>query len=154
MAPGLSRVVRAAGLTGACGRARGVKDPFQGALATSDGGRQWGFRYSGEGRSRWLLFTRGVRLLRQMYPGRQILRRVSDDTRLVVAEPIGDLPGTWNEVPQQARGDREGTPQLLPFSPSSRRRPGDRVWAGRLHAAADRPPDVGTYGPDPGPVAG
>ena len=65
-----------------------VKDPFQGTLATIDGGRQWGFRYSGEGRSRSLLFTRDVRLLRQMYPGRQILRRVSDDTRLVVSEPI------------------------------------------------------------------
>jgi hypothetical protein len=154
MAPGLSRVVRAAGLTGACGRARGVKDPFQGVIATSDGGRQWGFRYSGEGRSRSLFFTRDVRLLRQMYPGRQILRRVSDDTRLVVAEPIGDLPGAWNEVPQQARGDREGTPQLLPFSPSSRRRPGERVWAGRLHAAADRPPDVGTSGPDSRPAVG
>ena len=49
-----------------------VKDPFQGALATSDGGRQRGFRYPGGGRSRSLLFTRDVRLLRQMSPGWQI----------------------------------------------------------------------------------
>ena len=154
MAPGLSRVVRAAGLTGACGRARGVKDPFQGALATSDGGRQWGFRYSGEGRSRSLLFTRDVRLLRQMYPGRQILRRVSDDTRLVVAEPIGDLPGTWNEVPQQARGDREGHPSCCP----SAQAPAEGPVTGYGPGACTRRPIVPrtsghmalTRGPSPG----
>jgi hypothetical protein len=27
-----------------------------------------------------------------MHAGRQILRRVPDDTRLAVSEPIGDLP--------------------------------------------------------------
>ena len=49
-----------------------VKDPFQGTLATSYGGRLRAFRYSGEGRSRSLSFTRDVRLPRQVYPGRQI----------------------------------------------------------------------------------
>ena len=110
--------MRATGLAGACGRARGVKDPFQGTLATSDGGRLWAFRYSGEGRSRSLFFTRDVRLLRQVYPGRQILRRVSDDTRLVVCEPIGDLPAAWNEVPGASYGvigKEHG--QLLSFHP-------------------------------------
>jgi hypothetical protein len=86
-----------------------------------------------------------------MYPGRQILRRVPDDTRLVVSEPIGDLPAAWNEVPDASHGViGKGHGQLLPFTPSPRRRPGDRVRAGRLRAAADRPPDVGTSGPDPG----
>ena len=72
IAPELARVVRATGLAGACGRARGVKDPFQGTPATSDGGRLRALRYSGEGRSRSLLFTRDVRLLGQVHPGRQI----------------------------------------------------------------------------------
>jgi hypothetical protein len=40
--------------------------------ATSDGGRLRAFRYCGEGRSRSLLFTRDVRLLGQVHPGRQI----------------------------------------------------------------------------------
>jgi hypothetical protein len=91
-------------LAGARGRARGVKDPFQGTLATSDGERLRAFRYSGEGGSRSLFFTRDVRELRQMYPGRQVLRRVSDEARLVVCEPIGDLPAAWNGCPRQATG--------------------------------------------------
>ena len=86
-------------------------------------------------------------------PGGRSCGRVSGDTRLVVCEPIGDLPGAWNEMPSTLRVIGKGHPRLPPFSPSSRRRPGDRVRAGRLHAAADRPPDVGTSGPDPGPAA-
>ena len=110
--------MRATGLAGACGRARGVKDPFQGTLATSDGERLCAFCYSSEGRSRSLFFTRDVRLPRQMYPGRQILRRVSGDTRLVVCEPIGDLPAAWNEVPGASYGViGKGHGQLLPFTP-------------------------------------
>jgi hypothetical protein len=62
------------------------------------------FRYSGEGRSRSLLFTRDVRLLGQVHPGRQSLRRVFCDTRLVVCEPVGDLPAAWNEVPGASCG--------------------------------------------------
>jgi glutamine amidotransferase len=46
-----------------------------------------------------LFFTRDVRMLRQQYPDWEILREVSDDTRLVVSEPIGDLPGAWVEMP-------------------------------------------------------
>jgi hypothetical protein len=50
------------------------------------------------------VFACGVRLLRQVYPGRQVLRRVPGDARLVVCEPIGDLPAAWNGCPRQAAG--------------------------------------------------
>ena len=137
------------------GRAQGVKDPFQGTLATSDGGRLRAFRYSGEGRSRSLFFTRDVRELRQMYPGRQVLRRVPGDARLVVCEPIGDLPAAWNEVPEASCGvTGKGHGRLLPFTPGSRRKPGDRVPAGRPRAVADRPAHAGTSGPALGLAAG
>ena len=136
--------MRATGLAGACGLARGVRDPFQGMLATSDGGRLWAFRYSGEGRSGSQFLTRDVRLPGQVHPGRQILRRVSGDTRLVVCELIGDLPGAWTEVPGASHGvTGKAHGQLLSLTPGSRRRPGDRVPAGRPRAAADRPVDVG-----------
>ena len=131
-----------------------VKDPFQGTLATSDGGRLRAFRYSGEGRSRSLFFTRDVRLLRQVYPGRQILRRVSDDSRPVVCEPIGDLPGAWNEVPGASYGViGKGHGQLLSFPRAPAEGPVTGYGPG-VRAAADRPADVGTSGPDPGPAAG
>ena len=50
------------------------------------------FRYSSAGNSRSLFFTRDVPTLRWQYPDREILREVSDDARLVVSEPMGDLP--------------------------------------------------------------
>ena len=111
-------VARAIGFVEACGRQRGVEHPFQGTIATSDGQSLWAFRYSSEGKSRSLFFTRDVRLLRQQYPDREILREVSDDTRLVVSEPIGDLPGAWIEMPEAHYGViSKGGDQLLPFAP-------------------------------------
>jgi predicted glutamine amidotransferase len=111
-------VARAIGFVEACGRQRGVEYPFQGTIATGDGQSLWAFRYSSEGRSRSLFFTRDVRLLRQQYPDREILREVSDDTRLVVSEPIGDLPGAWIEMPEAHYGViSKGGDQLLPFAP-------------------------------------
>jgi predicted glutamine amidotransferase len=95
-------VARAIGFVEACGGRRGVKYPFQGTIATTDGESLWAFRYSSEGKSRSLFFTRDVPSLRQQYPDREILHKVSDDTRLVVSEPIGDLPGAWEEVPESS----------------------------------------------------
>ena len=96
---------------------RGIKYPFQGTIATTGGESLWAFRYSSEGKSRSLFFSRDVGTLRQLYPGREILRQVSDDTRLVVSEPIGDLPGAWNEVPEASYAVvSKGPDQLLPFA--------------------------------------
>ena len=109
-------VARAIGFVEACGRERGIEHPFQGTIATTDGESLWAFRYSSEGKSRTLFFTRDVRQLREIYPDREILRQVSDDARLVVSEPIGDLPGAWVEVPEASYGVvGPGREQLLPF---------------------------------------
>ena len=78
--------------------------PFQGTIATTDGERMWAFRYSSEGKSRSLFYTGDVRALRELYPDREVLHELSDDARLVVSEPIGDLPGAWNEVPESFYG--------------------------------------------------
>ena len=111
-------VARAIGFVEACGRARGVQYPFQGTIAATDGESLWVFRYSTEGRSRSLFFTRDVRLLRQHHPDWAVLGEVSDDTRLVVSEPIGDLPAARVEMPEASYGmvSKEGD-QLLPFTP-------------------------------------
>jgi glutamine amidotransferase len=43
---------------------------------------------------------------------------LSDDARLVVSEPIGDLPGAWEEVPESSWGMvGQGEAELLPFRP-------------------------------------
>ena len=110
-------VARAIGFVEACGRRLGITYPFQGTIATTDGESLWAFRYSSAAKSRSLFFTRDVGTLRQLYPEREILRQVSDDTRIVVSEPIGDLPGAWIEVPEASYGVvGKGPDQLLPFA--------------------------------------
>jgi glutamine amidotransferase len=111
-------VARAIGFVEACGQARGVQYPFQGTIATTDGESLWAFRYSTEGKSRSLFFSRDIRAVRQLAPDREILREVSGDTRLVVSEPVGDLPEAWVEMPEASYGVvSKGGDQLLPFTP-------------------------------------
>ena len=31
-----------------------------------------------------------------------MLQTVGEETRLVVSEPLGDLPGAWNQVPESS----------------------------------------------------
>ncbi|MBV8999427.1 MAG: class II glutamine amidotransferase, partial [Solirubrobacterales bacterium] len=97
-------VARTIGLVEHIGKAKGVKYPFQGTIATTDGERMWCFRYSSEGKSRSLFFTGNVTTLRELFPEREVLFEVSEDARLVVSEPIGDLPGAWHEVPESSYG--------------------------------------------------
>jgi glutamine amidotransferase len=113
-------IARAIGLVEARGQAQDVAYPFQGTIATTNGQSMWVFRYSSQGRSRSLFFTRDVPTLRQQYPDREILREVSDDARLIVSEPIGDLPGAWIEMPEASYGVvSKGGDQLLPFAPKA-----------------------------------
>jgi predicted glutamine amidotransferase len=95
-------IARAIGLVEAAGRGRGVQYPFQGTVATTDGHRMWAFRYSSEGKSRSLFYSKHVPTLRELYPNRILLQELSDDTRIVLSEPIGDLPGAWDEVPESS----------------------------------------------------
>ena len=47
-----------------------------------------------------------------------MLQEVSDESRLVVSEPLGDLEGAWNEVPESSYGViQPGDDTLLPFTP-------------------------------------
>lgn len=113
-----SAVARAVGFVEDCGRQRGIEHPFQGTIATSNGEELWVFRYSSVGESRSLFFTRDVRTLRDLYPRQTVLQSMSDDARLVVSEPIGDLAGAWVEVPEATYGVvGAGRHELLSFIP-------------------------------------
>src|SRR3954454_6291894 len=110
-------VARTIALVEAVGRRKGVKHPFQGTIATTDGERTWAFRYSSEGKSRSLFFTTDMRVLRTLYPDNEMAATLSDNTRLIVSEPLGSLPGVWNEVPESSYGviSPDGD-ELLPFA--------------------------------------
>lgn len=97
-------VAHAVGLIEATGRRHGVENPVQLTVATSDGDRVWAFRYSTQHDSRSLFYSTDVSTLRALHPDNPTLRLVSDDARLVVSEPLGELPGAWNVVPESAYG--------------------------------------------------
>jgi len=111
-------VERAVGLIEDVGRRAGVVHPIQMTVATTDGSSVWGFRYSSEGRSRTLFYSTRVDTLREQHPEVEILQRISDESRLVVSEPLGDLVGAWNEVPESHYGVvQAGQDELRPFTP-------------------------------------
>ena len=115
-------VERAVGLIEDVGRNRGVEHPVQMTVATTDGERIWAFRYSSEGRSRSLFFSTDTRRLQGLYPENSVLAGLSEETRLVVSEPLGDLAGAWNEVPESTWGViQPGTDELHPFRPRTLR---------------------------------
>jgi predicted glutamine amidotransferase len=92
-------VARAVALVEETGRRRGVEHPIQMTVATTNGEVTWAFRYSSEGRSRSLFHSTDVSTLRLQYPDNAVLHGLSDDARLVVSEPLGDLRGAWRAVP-------------------------------------------------------
>ena len=111
-------VARAVGLIEETGRRHGVQDPIQMTVATTDGETTWAFRYSSEGRSRSLFHSADVSTLRLQYPDNPVLHGLSDDARLVVSEPLGDLKGAWREVPESTcltvHGGREEMHEFTP----------------------------------------
>jgi predicted glutamine amidotransferase len=129
-------MAQAVGLVEAIGRRHGVAHPIQMTVVTTDGDAMWAFRYSSEGRSRSLFHSTDVSTLRAQYPDNAILDRLSDDARLIVSEPLGDLKGAWREVPEATcvvvHGGREEMrpfvpvePQVAVSTPSPRTAPSD-----------------------------
>ena len=111
-------VSRAVGFVEKVGRSHGVDDPVQMTVATTDGESLWVFRYSSEGRSRSLFFSTKVASLRQLHPEVEVLHRLSEEARFVVSEPLRDLPGAWNEVPESSAGVvRPGQDEIREFRP-------------------------------------
>jgi glutamine amidotransferase len=116
-------VARAVGVVEEALRRRGVDGGVQMTVATTDGERVWAFRYSSAGPARSLFHSADVATLRHQYPENPALHELSDDTRIVVSEPLGDLRGAWREVPEDTcvsiGGGREA---LSPFAPTLPRR--------------------------------
>ena len=112
-------VERMVGFVEEVGHRRGVEHPIQMTIGTSDGKSVWAFRYSSERDSRTLYYSTDVRTVRRLHPELEVLQLVSDETRIVVSEPLGDLTGAWNEVPESSYGIvQDGEDELRPFRPA------------------------------------
>jgi glutamine amidotransferase len=111
-------VAQAVGVVERVANAHGVEFPVQMTVATTDGETTWAFRYSSEGRSRSLFHSADVSTLRAQYPDNPQLHQLSDDARLVVSEPLGDLRGAWREVPDASCVVVQGGEiDVFPFAP-------------------------------------
>jgi glutamine amidotransferase len=114
----IDAVARMVGFVEHKGREHGVENPMQMTVATTDGETIWAFRYSSEGQSRSLWFSTRMDALKAAYPDSAELASLSDETRVVVSEPLGDLEGAWNEVPESQVGIvQPGQDELRPFAP-------------------------------------
>jgi predicted glutamine amidotransferase len=109
---------RMVGLVERTGRDHGIDLPIQMTVATTDGRCVWAFRYSSEGDSRSLYFSTRLDTLKALHPELAEIAELSDETRVIVSEPLGDLPGAWNEVPESHVGIvQPGEDELRPFVP-------------------------------------
>ena len=88
------------------------------SVAVTDGARIIAARYSSEGSSRSLYFSTDASALKEQHPEHERLQLLSDEARLVVSEPLGELAGAWNEVPERHVGIvQPGADELRPFTP-------------------------------------
>jgi predicted glutamine amidotransferase len=112
-------VARAVGLVDDVGRRHGIEYPVHMTVATSDGESIWVFRYSSEKATSSLYYSTDVSQLRRLYPELDVLGRLGADARFIVSEPLRELPGAWNEVPEGSwafvRGGEHG---IQPFHPT------------------------------------
>lgn len=114
----VAAVERMVGFVEAVARRHGVPDAMQMTVATTDGERLWGFRYSTAGQSRTLYVSSALSALRELYPENPVFAGLDDETRVVVSEPLGDLVGAWNPIPESSYGVVEaGDDTLGHFEP-------------------------------------
>jgi glutamine amidotransferase len=116
----IGAVEKMVGFVEETGRKHGVADPLQMTVATTDGTTVWAFRYASAGEPRSLWFSTRADMLKAVHPDLAELAALSDETRVVVSEPLGDLEGAWNEVPPAHVGIvQPGEDELRPFNPRS-----------------------------------
>ena len=109
---------RMVGLVEDVGEAHGVEHPIQMTVAATDGVRIIAARYSSEGESRPLYFSTDAGALKQRYAADDRIQQLSDEARAVVSEPLGDLEGVWNAVPESSIGIvQPGEDELRTFTP-------------------------------------
>jgi predicted glutamine amidotransferase len=109
---------RMVGFVEATGRRHGVEEPLNMTVCATDGEQIVAVRYSSEGRSRSLFHSTSFRQLDDLYPDDPRIALAGLNAFLVLSEPLADLPGWWQEIPESsvvvARG---GEIEHLPFKP-------------------------------------
>jgi predicted glutamine amidotransferase len=102
-----------------------VEHPLQMSVAVTDGDRVIAARYSSEGASRSLYYSDDARAVKERFPDDERFSGLSDETRIVVSEPLGDIEENWHAVPESTVVVvQPGEDELRPFSP----KPASSAW--------------------------
>jgi predicted glutamine amidotransferase len=114
----LAGLERMAGFVEETGRRHGVAEPLQMTVAVSDGERLYAARHASGPVVNSLYVTADANAVRELHPEDPRFRGFSDDARAIVSEPLGDLPGLWQEVPAgTALVVQAGEDERFPFTP-------------------------------------
>jgi len=106
------------GLVEATAARHGIEHAVQASIGVADGERLWAFRYSTEGNSRTLFASGEAGSVRALHPENPRLQRLRDEDRVVVSEPLADLPGVWHEIPESTvLIVQSGADEQRPFRP-------------------------------------
>jgi predicted glutamine amidotransferase len=116
----LGAVERAVGFIETTAQAHGIEHAVQMTLGFSDGERLWAVRYSTERRSRTLYVSADRDTVQALHPDDPRFARLTDEDRVIVSEPLSDLPGVWLAVPEAtALVVQPGADERVPFRPQA-----------------------------------
>jgi glutamine amidotransferase len=109
---------RAIGLVEATAAHKGIEKAFQASIGVTYGERLWAFRYSTERSSRTLFVSAEARAIHELYPEDDRTARLRDEDRIIVSEPLADLPGVWTELQESTvMIIQPGPDESRPFEP-------------------------------------
>lgn len=109
---------RMAGLVESVGAAAGIAEPLQMTVGVTDGECLHAARYASGSVVNSLYCSVDAESLRLLYPADERFAHFPDEARIVVSEPLIELPGLWHEVPAgSALTVRKGRVDPVPFTP-------------------------------------
>jgi predicted glutamine amidotransferase len=106
-----------AGFVEACAEEAGVLDPLQMTVGLTDGHTLHAARYASGPVVNSLFVSEDVDSLRALYPESERFAHFADDARVVLSEPLVDLPGVWREIPAGTALTVGTSVQERPFAP-------------------------------------
>jgi len=91
-------LARMAGVVEAAAHAKGIDESIWMTLGVSDGRTLYAVRYASDGSAPTLFHSRDMEDVIRILP--RLKEKLSPSTRVVVSEPMGNIPPLWVEVPQ------------------------------------------------------
>ena len=110
-----------------------IAHPVQNERPRSRNGVDVGLPLRSQGQPPSLYFSTKVSTLREQHPDIPVFQALSDNSRLVVSEPLGDLEGALDELPASSYGVVKLGPAIGSPSTANLSRPQARAFVRSAH---------------------